>query len=245
MLDTLLSSYSRIEYAKQSYYTACLIDSSYVTIDSLIISFDKIITDTRFTEREKINARFLTGLLYEKKYQLDSAVSMFNLIYTYNCDAADSMIVNWKLKRIEADLNWDSTSTDTFVITSYDSLNALYLHNSTKDLMLDSLHFHPKSAHTQYETDSYDLPLICKIDYIASNPVVTNSDLKYTISEDCDVILDIVNESGKTVLNLVDIYQKAGTYLTRIDVSKLSPGLYFVILKACNQKVSSKLIVHK
>ncbi|MBM2814309.1 MAG: hypothetical protein HW421_1071 [Ignavibacteria bacterium] len=77
------------------------------------------------------------------------------------------------------------------------------------------------------------------------NPVMNNSDIQFTIIEDCDVALDIINESGQLIKNLVRGFHKPGTFNVRLDAHDMNSGVYLVTLKACEQIAIMKFQVLK
>jgi hypothetical protein len=122
---------------------------------------------------------------------------------------------------------------------------SIYFDISTTDLLINSTNVNPKSA----APDINSLEVVSKssnsIEYIKANPVISNSEIRYTIIEGCDVSLDIMNEQGRFVYNLAKSFHKSGTYDAKIDAVSLTSGTYFARLNACDQVITLKFVVVK
>jgi len=77
------------------------------------------------------------------------------------------------------------------------------------------------------------------------NPFNPNSIIKYQISNSCDVNLAVYDVRGTLVKILVNGFQKAGIYDTKIDGTNLPSGVYFYKLKAGNYSEVRKMILLK
>jgi hypothetical protein len=77
------------------------------------------------------------------------------------------------------------------------------------------------------------------------NPLTSMTTIRYDLPGDAFVSLDIYNNTGQKVGNLVNSRQLKGEHLACWDVANLPPGIYFYRLTAENQSVSGKLVVIK
>lgn len=94
-----------------------------------------------------------------------------------------------------------------------------------------------------------DTPAIT-LNSIYPNPFNPNTTIKYTISKDANVIVDIYNIKGQKVANLVNNYQKTGAYeITwngkNNENKALSSGIYFCKLISGNKTINKKLTLVK
>jgi hypothetical protein len=240
MMDTSNSVYARIEYAKQAFFTGSVLDSNYVILDSLLDKYNSIITDTLYTNEDKINAKFLKGMIYESKFNYSSADSVYSNIMSNYTSPSDSVTAFWKRLKLAADM-----VLDTVYVPEYDSLMSIYYDKSTTDLLLKSTNINPKAATPDINSTEVVSKSSSSIEYIKANPVISNSEIRYTIIEGCDVSLDIMDDNGQLVLNLVKRFHKTGTYDAKIDAENLTSGTYFARLKVCDQIITLKFLVIK
>ncbi|MBM2816892.1 MAG: Por secretion system C-terminal sorting protein, partial [Ignavibacteria bacterium] len=232
---------SRIEYARQTLETGAIIDSVNTLLPDLINDYNSIIADTNFTNSERINARFLKGQIYERLYKIDSAIIVYNDIYNHNITYADSLILKWKL------LELNPFIIDTTLGHIFDSLIYIYHKTVADDLLLHSGDGGGQQKQSiQIETNPKDETiLVNKIDYVNPNPVTNNSEIQYNINDDCDVAIDVINESGQLIKSLARGFHKAGTYNVRLDAHDMNSGVYLVTMKACDQNSIMKFQVLK
>ena len=240
MLDTSISEYKRIEYAKQAFYTVIILDSNTIYVDTLLTDLNTIINDTLYTTLEKSNASFLKGMIFESRFELDSAFSVYSSIINQNYSVQDSLNAHWKLLKLAAE-----SYLDTIYVPEYDSLMAIYYVIMTDDLLLSSSNPNMKQGIHDIETEDDNVSSKSSIEYIKANPVISNSELRYIIMEECEVSLDIRDERGLLVANLVNSFHNPGTYDIKIDAKDMISGTYFATLKACDQVVTLKFVVIK
>jgi hypothetical protein len=80
---------------------------------------------------------------------------------------------------------------------------------------------------------------------IAPNPVRGSTGIQYSVREAGRTRIEIVDLLGRRVLDPVDELQSPGEHSVRIDVSGLSPGIYFCRLHAGGDVSTGKLLVGK
>lgn len=76
------------------------------------------------------------------------------------------------------------------------------------------------------------------------NPSHNAAFISYKIATECNVDIKVFNQSGQFVLNVMNGTKAAGYHTTKIDISILSGGIYFVIIQTPFYKNSIKLIVY-
>ena len=81
--------------------------------------------------------------------------------------------------------------------------------------------------------------------YLYPNPATTNIDFTYSISENSEVELSLINILGHEVAILTNETRIKGTYKESFDCSNLADGVYYGILKANNKIITKKFIVLK
>ncbi len=77
------------------------------------------------------------------------------------------------------------------------------------------------------------------------NPFNPSTTIKYQISRQTRVSLDIFNLLGQKIDTLVNQKQQAGVYKYLFDGSTLASGLYFYALKTDNQRICKKMLLVK
>lgn len=92
--------------------------------------------------------------------------------------------------------------------------------------------------HTQFSDNGYALDLY-------PNPATTNIDFTYSISENSDVELRLINILGHEVATITNESRITGTYTESFDCSNLADGIYYGVLKANNTTITKKIIVLK
>lgn len=77
------------------------------------------------------------------------------------------------------------------------------------------------------------------------NPARTTINLTYTIRENSDVKLSVINMLGQEVATVSKESKAKGTYTERFDCSNLTDGMYYGLLKVGNTLVKKKIMVLK
>ena len=73
------------------------------------------------------------------------------------------------------------------------------------------------------------------------NPTNTNTTIEYVLSNSAFVKLEVVDVLGKSLQSLVNTSQVAGTY--KVNLAKLTAGIYFIKLNINNQTNTTRLVV--
>jgi hypothetical protein len=77
------------------------------------------------------------------------------------------------------------------------------------------------------------------------NPASSNINFKYSVSENSDVELSLINILGQEVAIVVKDSRSKGKYRESFDCSKLTNGMYYGVLKVNNSIVKKKIMVLK
>ena len=78
------------------------------------------------------------------------------------------------------------------------------------------------------------------------NPTNDNTTVEYELAEQAEVSLSVVNQMGQEILKLVDNeIQERGEYRSKLDIKKLSPGIYFLQLQLKDVVISRKFVALK
>jgi hypothetical protein len=77
------------------------------------------------------------------------------------------------------------------------------------------------------------------------NPLKTSSTIPFSISKAGDVHLDIYDQNGKHILNLINQYLIPAEYSVKLTSEFLSNGLYVCVLKVNSETKTSKILVQK
>jgi hypothetical protein len=112
-------------------------------------------------------------------------------------------------------------------------------------VMVDDIPSVAKIIHIQGSSLKIDGNFMSSINYfgIYPNPASNNIIINYTIDEVQNVILSIIDLSGKQITSLSLAAQKKGEHSQPFDVSGLSRGMYFVSLKTGETEIRNKVVV--
>lgn len=77
------------------------------------------------------------------------------------------------------------------------------------------------------------------------NPVNSSTNLNYSLLEDSNVKLDLIDINGNVVLKIVDGYKSIGEYNVQLDISLIPTGVYFIKLQTQNQNIIRKIQVER
>lgn len=79
---------------------------------------------------------------------------------------------------------------------------------------------------------------------INPSPIVTDTEISYSIGFDCNVELNIMSIMGGVVKQLVNENKKAGEHKVDLKINDLSRGIYFINIKAGPFEKTQKVIVN-
>lgn len=79
--------------------------------------------------------------------------------------------------------------------------------------------------------------------FVASNPVVKNTDITYAITQPGHVTLKVYDKIGRNVQTLVDAVRPLGTHTVSWKLVGVSNGVYFVRLETAEQTATRKIVV--
>lgn len=74
------------------------------------------------------------------------------------------------------------------------------------------------------------------------NPVKNKFEINYILEKNAHVGITLVNSEGKVIKTLVNKMQQPDNHIIQFDVSELTSGVYYYIIKAGNQKSTGKII---
>ncbi len=77
------------------------------------------------------------------------------------------------------------------------------------------------------------------------NPFSKNTEVVYTLADDCEIELSLYNLVGMKVLDIANGKQNEGIYKLTINSDNLSSGTYNLILKCCGKSEVEKVVVVK
>jgi hypothetical protein len=77
------------------------------------------------------------------------------------------------------------------------------------------------------------------------NPVTPSTRIQYDLPKDSFISLEIFNNTGQLVDNLVNCKQLRGKHEVRWNAQNLPSGIYFYRISTYNQSVTGKLVVIK
>jgi hypothetical protein len=94
------------------------------------------------------------------------------------------------------------------------------------------------------ETDGVDITTaLNSLDQNYPNPVKGSTEIAYQLAGASDVILEITDMTGKTVMELNEGNRPAGKHTIRVNTESLESGVYFYILKAGNFVDTKRMVV--
>jgi len=77
---------------------------------------------------------------------------------------------------------------------------------------------------------------------VSPNPLESSTKIEYTLHQNSQVTLQILDLNGKSILNLVDKFQRSGEKEILFNGNRLKPGIYFCVLKTNEGINTSKII---
>lgn len=75
------------------------------------------------------------------------------------------------------------------------------------------------------------------------NPFVQNTKVTFTLSGDAQIVLEILNISGKSVGTLINEHKPVGEYQVDWNAGELPEGVYYAVLRSENNIVTRKMIL--
>jgi hypothetical protein len=75
------------------------------------------------------------------------------------------------------------------------------------------------------------------------NPFEKINNIEFLINDNTKVVIDILNLQGSKAAEIINNKLSKGEYKIRFDATGLSPGIYFLRMKAQNQIVTKKIVI--
>lgn len=186
-----------------------------------------IINNSEPIDLRKSALRSLINIFLETEI-IDSARYFSNQLLANYGNGIDSLYGKWNL------LLCDVLERDSVQSIQYDSLCANWITTVIEDIRRkrdtlflpgDTLIYPAKlSMFNPFENDE-----LVKIDGIIPNPTDGYITIKFTLPEEMDISVSIVNSSGVEILKIVDFKKYShGLHILYNDLSHLNSGLYFV-----------------
>ncbi len=125
-----------------------------------------------------------------------------------------------------------------------DKFNLTYFHNVVKLGLASIATLALENPIVSLEEKENNLPNSLRINNYP-NPFNNSTVVQYEIQNDDYISLDLYNSIGERITNLLAGYKKAGRYNIQYIGSKLSSGVYYVILKSTNNNIVHKIILLK
>lgn len=79
---------------------------------------------------------------------------------------------------------------------------------------------------------------------INPNPAKTNATIDYQVKNEGNIKIDLVDESGNFVRNLLNEYKTEGTYQLKLNTSTLKSKLYFIAIRDAAGVNNKKLLIN-
>ncbi len=112
---------------------------------------------------------------------------------------------------------------------------------STKDIRVKPIF----AISTSNVTDVVDVPSSTQLLPNFPNPFNPTTTIRWQLSEHGNAKLDLFDISGRHIMNLANATLSVGLHSLTLDASKLTSGVYIVLLESRNQRVSQKVILLK
>ena len=80
---------------------------------------------------------------------------------------------------------------------------------------------------------------------VITNPFNPTTTIKFDLSSDSVVKLNVYNYNGQLVKSLVDGSMKAGFHTVNFDASNLCAGVYYYTMETANKSMTQKMVLVK
>ena len=82
-----------------------------------------------------------------------------------------------------------------------------------------------------------------RLEPVLPMPVRSGAAVRYTLGQAGEASLDVFDVTGRRVGGIEPGWQDAGEHETRLDLSRLSNGVYFLRLEAGSQRESRRVVL--
>ncbi len=128
------------------------------------------------------------------------------------------------------------STTDTFIPSQIGTYYVIVTENGCQSAPSNSIHYN-QTGITENSKNSLNIR-------VYPNPFTDKTTIEYTLTENEDVELTVIDITGQELIKSLNQKQNKGNQSVVIDASKLSSGIYFYNLKAGNTLQKGKLIIN-
>ncbi|MES2766411.1 MAG: S8 family serine peptidase [Bacteroidota bacterium] len=242
VIDNTLGAKCRREKAYDALEAALLMeDTTTIKLTALLTDFHQVITTTSDTMLIT-SLSMLSGEIYERLGQLDSAKILYNEITDSYPASPDSIPAAWNIQYIDARLS------DTLYGSVYDSSMLQYNHRVLRDLSRfngmpdDTLIFNARQGNHQaadqeiaYTTLEQNIP----------NPYSDRTEISFTLASTGKVRLVITDILGNEIAVIVNDVWKEGRYTVPFETNTLPSNVYYYRLETAEQVLTKKMTIVK
>lgn len=93
--------------------------------------------------------------------------------------------------------------------------------------------------------EAHDLNNGIKLYQNYPNPCKNQTFIKFSIPEECNVVIEVLDLTGRVVAKVMDDYYQAGEFNVHLSTETLDEGVYFYRISAAQQSVSKRMVVIK
>jgi len=122
---------------------------------------------------------------------------------------------------------YSDSGTYTVCLVAYDGCS----HDTT----CDTVNIYPTSSHTISAGDEF---------VIFPNPATDLLAVSFSVSTAENVVFDLKDATGRTVMKMADKNFSTGNHLMNLDLSPLSRGIYFIEMKSGKSWITKKIILN-
>ncbi len=196
-------------------------------------------------ESTMINA-YISEIIYEGRETVeiqDVNQYIFNYLYTNYSFVSEVLTADDYAKSVNSNIYsteykqalWDQTKEFTIPLFSNAS------HALSELIYTAWVHANP-SIFTNLEY-TMGAESSFRLEQIAPNPIHNSTQIKFNITQKCDVLLQVLNSSGQLITTLAEGQKERGSYSIEWKPLHLPSGIYYVMLKSGELADIKKVVV--